>query len=67
MDPDEVLKQLRELVEKITAISDDHFIANVANSEFDIATEMADKFHDLDDWLKSGGFLPKDWFSVHRG
>lgn len=58
MDPDAALARIRELVEEITQRID-------ADEEFDHvddeANEVADIFRGLDEWIKKGGFLPKDW------
>jgi len=54
MDPEEVLKTLRELAKKVMETADE--------PAYDLkAVEMAEKFQELDEWIMSGGFLPKDW------
>ena len=58
MDPKEALKKLRELAKLAIAVRDGN------EPEYnlpDIATEMAEYFQALDEWIMSGGFLPKDW------
>jgi hypothetical protein len=56
MDPDEALKQIREVVSKIR--NDETARTLDAYAELETIT---DAFEALDDWLSSGGFLPKDW------
>ena len=51
MDPNETLKELRELIELVLRGDD--------TSVFEAAT----KFEDLDEWLTRGGLLPEDWSS----
>lgn len=59
MDPDEVLRLLREDVEKLKAS------LRTGDSTRYVIGEAADgfivKFEALDGWIKNGGFLPKDW------
>jgi hypothetical protein len=52
LDPDEALKRLRELADKI----DSPFGFDLAE-----AKDLAIQFQALDGWLTRGGFLPKDW------
>ena len=54
MDPDEALRQMRELVNGVL----------LSGRERDWkrhAATMAEQFHELDDWLTRGGFPPDDW------
>ena len=56
MDPDQILKELRQAV--VDLYSDLEF------DEDDVrltAEVLADKVAALDSWLTSGGFLPQDW------
>lgn len=57
MDPDENLKEQRELLTDITDILDqddqDELLEKV-----DRLTELA---RGMDEWLSRGGFLPKAW------
>ncbi len=49
MDPNETLKELRELIDLVLRGDD--------TSVFEAAT----KFEDLDEWISKGGFLPEAW------
>jgi len=53
MDPNETLKVLREMVARVFA--DDNADDN--------ATELAETFDNLDNWITRGGFLPEGWQS----
>ena len=61
MDPEELLKELRELSAKIISKE----IDNEPNEDFTElsvrAIEFAEKFEALDKWIMSGGFIPKEW------
>lgn len=52
MDPNVTLRELRESANDIL----DHGEIDEA-----LAFAFALKFQALDDWLRKGGFLPKDW------
>lgn len=52
MDPSEALEELRHLVQEVYEYADD--------PEF-LATSIADKVRELDEWITSGGELPEDW------
>lgn len=58
MDPDEVLKKLREAVDKFEQEADPDGGANPA---MDAAADIALRFAVLDEWLSKGGFLPRAW------
>lgn len=54
MDPNATLKNLRAALDKISLA--------VPLSEFgDDIEDALTAFDALDEWLKSGGFLPEDW------
>lgn len=53
MDPDAALKELRECLE-----DNDGPAGSTRPPDLDRAKEL---FHALDQWLCTGGFLPKDW------
>lgn len=55
MDPNEVLRLLRELTETADA---DEYAAN------QLYVEVAEKFRALDEWMSKGGFLPDAWLPV---
>lgn len=52
MDPNEALRQLRELV---------HTCLYSEDEAPDIATDLAQQFEALDEWLSKGGFPPDAW------
>jgi hypothetical protein len=52
MDPNEALKELIRLADRIM---DDHWLDAQEQEEF------AAHFQALDDWIRSGGFLPTAW------
>jgi hypothetical protein len=56
MDPDECLRTIREIVQRIT--EDDHVESDLH--------ELADAFESLDLWLSKGGFLPDDWNDARK-
>lgn len=58
MDPNETLRLLRELLAEFWAAyeEDDGF-----QDVDDIAADIANHFESLDEWLKKGGCLPKEW------
>lgn len=63
MDPDQCLKELRELIEKMNS-GDARADLEYAGG---IGQELADKADDLDEWLKKGGFLPQEWAAQRPG
>lgn len=59
MDPNETLKRMRELAEKIIK-------SNNAEESAQMGDRLADHFQALDSWLFTGGFLPKDWERIRK-
>ncbi len=57
MDPEELLRRARHLTRTLLTTGPGADPAAVHN----MADELASCFSDLDGWLASGGFLPKDW------
>jgi len=57
MDPEKALEELRELAKQIIAVEEGTHSFEIPED----AVEMAEKFQELDEWIMSGGFLPKDW------
>jgi hypothetical protein len=60
MDPNETLKEIRQLAE---------FAANSSRSALVSKAslwEAMELFKELDDWLGKGGFLPTEW-NKHNG
>lgn len=51
LDPDVCLQKLREMLNALA-------LGALPPDEHE---ELLDRFNALDDWLKRGGFLPKDW------
>lgn len=58
MDPNAALAQLRKMVARMNGGGEGE-VSEVEASV--IAEEMAEHFGALDDWLRTGGFKPKDW------
>lgn len=54
MDPNETLRRIRDLAEKINAKPAVHYLAAYAE-------ELAEHVEALDGWLSKGGFLPRGW------
>ena len=54
MDPEIVLKRIRQLTRRILE-SDDY--VNTASTAY----ELAEKVQALDEWISKGGLLPEDW------
>ncbi len=52
MDPNALLRELRELASAVDASMEDASFR---------AEELSSKFADLDGWLTGGGFKPADW------
>ena len=63
MDPNQTLKELRQLaVEILTLLNSTPAEDEVDSSKLaPMADEMATKFQALDSWIKGRGFLPKGW------
>jgi hypothetical protein len=54
MDPDECLKQIRDLIMRVNAADD--------RGDFEgFAADLAEHVEALDEWLSKGGFLPDAW------
>lgn len=60
MDPDAALERLRELAAEIIGRTDGESYDYVEITA-DLGDELAETFEGLDEWIKKGGFLPKDW------
>jgi len=56
MDPNETLRQMRELAEKIHAA--DHTDASECPDELNEYFILAEE---LDEWITKGGFIPRAW------
>lgn len=56
MDPDVLLKELRELAKKVRK---DYEAGNAIDP--DEACELAQKIFDLDEWILKSGFMPREW------
>lgn len=54
MDPEQALSELRELAK--ATLADDS-----ADDLPEKATQLAELFDGLDQWLSRGGFMPKEW------
>jgi hypothetical protein len=58
MDPDELLRQIRDRVAEVRSYLS-------GEPEDDLIGDLIDKVTDLDDWLSRGGFLPMPWHAAH--
>jgi len=63
MDPDTALERIRELAQEIVERTDntDNYEYEYDRITADLGAELAEVFTGLDEWVKKGGFLPKDW------
>lgn len=57
MDPNELLKALRELSTDISV----HGFDSLRLDPIDAALQMSALFHHLDEWIVKRGFIPNDW------
>ena len=55
MDPDEVLREVRDLTEEVLMMH-----SGTA------AEKLAERVETLDSWLSTGGFLPREWRVAER-
>lgn len=58
MDPNETLKEIRQLV---TAIAVTELVSVHVEEAQELANDLAEKVSALDNWVSHGGFLPDDW------
>jgi hypothetical protein len=65
MDPDAALERLRELASEITGRTDGESY-DYMEITADLGNELAETFENLDEWIKKGGFLPKEWKSERK-
>jgi len=61
MDVDELFLQMREDIAAI--ISKNEWDENFDNPEL---VDLANKFNNLDEWIKNGGYLPASWQLGHK-
>jgi hypothetical protein len=61
MDPDAALTRIRELAAEIISGADEVDDYDGFGHLDTEAVDIAEAFQGLDGWIKSGGFLPKDW------
>lgn len=66
MDPDEALRELLALVDRMRTLAGMHLPPRVLAHDVERALELIDG---LDGWLTTGGFLPDRWKPAcrHRG
>lgn len=57
MDPTETLRLARHALQRFLAASD----GASADDEHAAASDLAEAFSALDEWLSRGGFLPLQW------
>ncbi len=64
MDPNQTLRNMRKLADRIIATADhpdtDDALSAVQRME-ERAVELSEAFQALDTWIASGGFLPAKW------
>lgn len=61
MDPDELLKELMDLVKSMRDWEESDEDPSEPGEYYGIATEFTQKVDDLNTWLAKGGFLPSAW------
>lgn len=62
MDPEEALRMLRVNARIINTLAQIDDISDAQRNEIlDNATAMAETFANLDQWLSTNGFIPRDW------
>lgn len=54
MDPDETLREIRDLTQRIEDTNDE-------SETFDLAAALTERVRALDEWLSKGGFPPAGW------
>ena len=54
MDPDACLAEIRRLVGRLNSEMDEAVAAG-------LTADLCEHIEDMDDWLSTGGFLPKQW------
>ena len=65
MDPNEARKRLVELAER--AIDGDPGTLPGYHDVMNLATELAETFLGLDEWLQKDGYLPHAWHTKEPG
>lgn len=60
MDPTQVLADIRKLIVGLQPLREETNTLDAGDIGDDVV-ELMDKFENLDDWLKLGGYIPKDW------
>ena len=61
MDPNETLRELRELADKVAAQDMDVYSDPEDRADAARAGDLAAGVQALDEWLSRGGFLPDAW------
>lgn len=61
MDPNEALRLLRRFGDIVAAAVDTQTYCDHPEVFARNASDLADAARDLDNWMSSGGALPKDW------
>jgi len=56
MDPNRTLEDLRSLIHEL-----EDCLRQSQEIRPPIASQIVERFNDLDDWLVRGGFPPSDW------
>ncbi len=58
MDPNETLKEIRELVKELGEVGCADSVSGPALNQ---VQELVNKIENLDGWISNGGFLPAEW------
>jgi hypothetical protein len=64
MDPNERLKLIRTMAERLLLLEDEPFLES-RNEMATLSGDLAQQVKDLDDWLTQGGYLPEEWKKTH--
>lgn len=70
MDPDECLKQIRIICNKINIKDDEQPFEDSEKNAKDadlaeMGIELAESIENLDAWIRHSGFLPNDWKKIN--
>lgn len=61
MDINAALEDIRDLIQSVKGMETNTLIADKDGALADIAAELASKVAAVDEWMKSGGFMPYTW------
>lgn len=66
MDPNRNLEEQRELIAEIMALEDSGDTSKL-NEIASAGAKLAELAQALDEWIRNGGFLPKEWQQKSSG